>query len=491
MRAAQGPIGSDRTTHWEPRSVRDSFLFGNAGPSAYAVLILHSIGRHKLLFFALWIGVVALSLGAMAVLPKSYEVETTVQTDSASVIGALGAGTPVPPDREGPSRHAAEAVLSHDNLVALVKQTDFIRSWKQNRAPLPRLKDRLWARLFPPPSPEDELEGFVGLLEKKLWVSTREGTVTIGVSLPDGQLAYRLVEAALQNFLEARHTAEISIIADAITILQARSAQAREEVEKGVRHLEELRSARAARLGKRVPRRPVPQPELKAVPDEESSKLQVKAESVRRAIADLEDFRHRRITELETRLQELKATYSDSHPSVIDVEQSLAAIRQESPQVAALRRDLVPMEAELKSRGLLSDVPLKASRVRDVEMQTLALDDDPTEEQDPEIDYAKAQVRHALDRYHALLDRIQGARLDEDSAQAAFKYRYLVIRPAQRPRGPTKPKPPVVLGAALVAGMLLGVLGTALVDLTSGKVLEPWQVEHQVGVPLLAEVRRL
>ena len=43
-----------------------------------------------------------------------------------------------------------------DNLVALLQQTDFIRKWPQNRAPLLRLKDWIWHALFKPPTPEEQ-----------------------------------------------------------------------------------------------------------------------------------------------------------------------------------------------------------------------------------------------------------------------------------------------------------------------------------------------
>src|SRR6202035_675593 len=76
------------------------------------------------------------------------------------------------------------------------------------------------------------------------------------------------------------------------------------------------------------------------------------AQSKRRAIADLEEFRRRRISELQTRMQEQRAIFSENHPAVLDIKQSLEAVRQESPQVAALKSELAPLEAELKKRGV-------------------------------------------------------------------------------------------------------------------------------------------
>jgi hypothetical protein len=475
------------------RPSRSQDLFDWAVVGRLAMLVLHSVGRHRPTFFLIWLGIVGASVALLFTLPKTYEVQVTLQAKKNEVIAAL-TNRSAPLKTDVPTKQAFETVLRHDNLVALIEETDLLNSWPQNRAPLLRLKDAIWARLFPPRTREEQIEGFVGLLEKNLWVdspkegSPNEGTVTIGIRFPDAQLAYLLVEAAQQSFLEARHAAEISIIADAIAILENRAAQDRESLDKAVQRLSELREARAAKLGRRVPQR-LSNTSLGPAPDKQTSQLMVQVEGRRRAIADLEEFRRRRVLEMESKLQEQRALYSDNHPTVLDTLQSLAAFRKESPQVVALRQELAPLEAELKQRGLLSEVPLKGKRVEGLVAPGALLEvGDPREEEDPDIEYAKSQVRHGISSYNGILDRIDGAKLEADSAQAAFKYRYAIIRPPQRPRGPIKPKPALIIPASLVAGLVMGIIGTALIDLSSRKVLERWQVEHTIGLPLLGEV---
>ncbi|HUM09605.1 MAG TPA: hypothetical protein VLT82_01525 [Myxococcaceae bacterium] len=463
-------------------------LFNWAAIGRFLGLVGRSMARHKVVLVLVWFGVVGATVGLMAVLPKTYEVQTTLQAQRAEVIAALsgrGSGGEV----DIPSKQAAETVLRHDNLIALIQQTDLIKRWPERRAPLLRVKDALWARLFAPQTKDEVLENFVGLLEKRLWVDNTEGTVSIGIHFPDGELAYRLVDAALENFLEARHAAEISSIGDAIVVLENRAAKSREALDETRAQLENLRAARASKLGK-VVRRPVA-PAPGTTLDPQISQLLVQVQSRRRAIADLQEFRRRRVTELEAKLEELRALYSPSHPAVLDLEQSLEAMRKESPQVVTLQRELAPLEAELNTRGLMSDVPLRTSRAREG-LGALGLEaEDPREAEDPDIEYAKSQVRHAITRYNALLDRVEAARLEQDSAQAAFKYRYTIIRPAQKPRGPIKPKPALIIPASIVAGLFLAVFSTALIDLWSRKLVEPWQVEHTLGIPLLGEIRGL
>ncbi len=472
--------------------LRSQDLFDWAAIGRVVMLVLRSVGRHKLVFLSVLLGIVGATVALLAGLPRTYEVQTTLQVEKNEVIGSLTNRVAAAPQRnDSPIKQAFETVQRRDNLIGLIRETDLLKRWPEHRAPLLRLKDAIWARLFPPRTEEEQIDAFVGLLERNLWVNIGEGTVTIGIRFPDPQLAYSLVEAAQESFLEARHVAEISTIADAILILENRSVQDRETVDKALQRLAELRETRASKTGRRLPAR-VPTVSLGPAPDRQTSELVVQVESRRRAISDLEELRRRRVTELETRLQEQRALYSDNHPAVQDTLQSLAAIRKESPQVQALRQELGPMEAELRQRGLLSDVPFRGRRTAPLATpDTLLGLGDPREEEDPDIEYAKSQVRHGITQYNAILDRIEAAKLEQDSAQAAFKYRYTVIRPPQRPRGPVKPKPLVIIPASVMAGFFLGVIGTGLIDLSSRKVIEPWQVEHTIGLPLLGDVREL
>src|SRR5437870_3978010 len=122
-----------------------------------------------------------------------------------------------------------------------------------------------------------------------------------------------------------RQAAEVSSITEAITILEARAEQAREALTASVQQLQALCDERGGRSGARV-RRAGTVARPAAPVDQEISRLLVTVQSKRRAIADLEEFRRRRVTELQTKLQEQRAIYAQNHPVVLDIEQSLAAV---------------------------------------------------------------------------------------------------------------------------------------------------------------------
>jgi hypothetical protein len=108
---------------------------------------------------------------------------------------------------------------------------------------------------------------------------------------------------------------------------------------------------------------------------------------------------------------------------------------------------------------------------------------------DPVVDFARNNLRVASAKYEDLLMRIDSARIEQDTARAAFKYRYSVVRPASVPKKPEKPSVPVVIGAAFVLALLVGLLAGSLRDWSSGRLVESWQVEHSLGLAVLSEVK--
>ena len=82
-------------------------------------------------------------------------------------------------------------MLRHENLVALIQQSDLLAQWNLHRAPVLRLKDAIWARLFRAPTREERIDAFVGLLQQRLWVDTGPDTLSMGIHFPDPDLAYR------------------------------------------------------------------------------------------------------------------------------------------------------------------------------------------------------------------------------------------------------------------------------------------------------------
>jgi uncharacterized protein involved in exopolysaccharide biosynthesis len=474
-------------------SAEPSDLFDYRRLREYAAFAIHSLARRKGLALTVFTAVFGCAVLSLYALPKEYDSEVKLLGQRNQVISSLAVpGRNMPTDADAPARAAFDTIMRRDNLVALIDQTGLVAHFYSHRSPAGRLKDRLNALLGREMNEDAKLDTVLGMLEKRLVVSSAaswqgEGTVSIGVEWPDPVMAHTLVEAAQQSFIEARHISELSNIAEAISILEGHSALMREEVEEAADSLARVRNARAARSAPAPSPAPAAQPKP-ARPTEASLQLKSIIDAKQRAIDDLEDFRRKRLLELQARLSEQKAIYSETHPIVVDLALNVRSMSNESPQVATLRREMNDLRSEYLRRGGSEGAEKRGfaslpSEIVKVEVTERSLES-------PEEISKQTMLHQALSKYTALLDRIDSAKIEMDTARAAFKYRYSVFWPARIPNKPAKPKVPMVLGAGLVAGLLLALFASTAADVISRRVLEPWQVERDLAIPILGRVSR-
>ncbi len=455
----------------------------------YCGFVAGSVRRHRKLAFAVFAGISLLGWAALVVLPKMYHSEIKIQAQRNQVISTL-AGLDRSWDFDAPTRAASDLVLRTDNLVSLVRKTNLAATWDGNRAPIQKLKDALLRLVRKPLTADDKEDMLVGTLEKQINVVTAEETVVIEVDWWDALTAYRLTVAAYENFLEARQFKEVSAVSEAIGILESRSEEEREKVNASVDKVLQLRgpvklkgtTAQPVRL---LVRRPPPiDPEVQRLRDALQAKQQ--------AITELAEFRRRRIAELESKMAGLQQVYSEFHPEVVDLRETIRQQQAtEPPQLLALREEYRRLEQEYQQHGGPAFDAQKANnRVAAIPVEALRLTQTSADEvEQPEIEQAKNELRYEVGRYATLIERIDAVKLERETQRAAFRYRYGVLRPATMPIAPTKPKPALVLIAAALAGVLLGITAAVMTDLRSRKIYQRWQVERLLGMQVLAEVK--
>lgn len=472
--------------------------------------VFRGVRRHRLLAFFVFVLVLGLGLAAAVLLPRTYHAESRLLANKNELIRALGnPRSSLPTD--DPTRAARELIFARDNLVSLIKQTNLLKAWEENRPPIVRVKDSVMRAVFGEPSAEDKLDAMVGLLEKKLQVSTDQQTVTIAIDWSDPQMAYLLVETAQQNFLETRHVTEMTAISEALSILEMHGAQVQKSVDDALRELERVRELRRKGGNPNAPAgspeaqpvvvpAPAPAPEpVKPDPgpsatEQELAQLKFLLNSKKRALADLEDFRSRRVTELTAQLQEQKVQYADQHPIVLDTLSRIDAMKADSPQMIQVKADIDALEQEYKRKGgvnsdaLIEPKPRTANAQRRIGGPPAALTNAELSD-DPLVEFARNNLRVASAKYEELLMRIDSARIEQDTARAAFKYRYSIVRPASVPKKPIKPDVTMVVAASLVLALIAALLIGALRDFVSGRLVEAWQVERSLGLPVLSQVK--
>lgn len=475
--------------------------------------VFRGVRRHRFLSALSFLIMVLVGAVAAVVLPRTFHVESRLLANNNDLIRALGNPRSSLPS-DDPTRAARELVFAHDNLVSLIKQTNLMKNWEQTRPGVVKLKDKVVNFVAGEPTEEDRIDAMVGLLEKKLQVGTDQQTVTISIDWHDAQMAYLLVETAQQNFLETRHVTEMTAISEALSILEMHGSQMQKMVDDALHELERVRDTR--RKGSLGAPGAMPGPESGAVAfapepkpvqdrsdapnsatEQELAQLKFLLNSKKRALGDLEDFRSRRVTELTAQLQEQKVQYADQHPIVMDMRQRIQALKADSPQMSQVKGDIDALEHEYRRKGGRDpEALIEPSRPRNASMRRVAAPQlaqsaltNSELADDPLVEFSRNNLRVAAAKYEELLMRIDSARIEQDTTRAAFKYRYSVVRPASVPKKPVKPDVAIILGVTAVLAFFTALMAGALRDWVSGRLVEAWQVERALGLPVLSQVK--
>ena len=459
-----------------------------------ARLVLSALRRRKwiaLLCFAL---VMVATLVILRWLPKTYRVETRILAQRSEALPSAVRQSQ-PAREEAPTKSAWETIHRHDNLVALVKQLGLFKE----HAPEPRVPSIREQLGLPPlglrdpePTETERLSVLVTILDRSIVVTTTESTVTVTVDWNDPQMAYRICEAIVQNFMESRQLQEITAMDESISLLTGRAEGLRQQLRGVQETVEKERQAIAAgemvAITHRAPAGATPG----AVPGkgrnpEDLVQLRSMLEAKRRAIRDVEDFRRRRLADLQAQLDEKRGIYSDAFPSVVSLKQDIEALSKESPQVTALRQEEGQLAEEISLREPAPvgqpPEPGRGQAAKPLVLSPRALAIETTEQGE--------RIKDARFRYERMVERINQAQLELDYARAAFKYRYAIVAPAEVPTRPIRPKPYLVIGAGLFFATLFAMLVAVLIDMRKGQIHDAWRLQELLDVPLLVEMRRL
>jgi uncharacterized protein involved in exopolysaccharide biosynthesis len=489
--------------------------------ASYLAFGRRAVRERRLLAGLIFVGVSALTIAIVSLLPRTYHCEMKLMTERTDMLSRNAQG-------EG-FRGASEIIMRHENLEAVVRQTELAKTWGASRPPLLKFKDNLIGALRGPTSEADLESMLVATLESKLSVnaSDNSNTMSIGIDWHEPQAAAQLVEATHQRFLEVRHSADVSTIAEYISILEGHATELRQEIDTVAEQVQKL-AAEKAKAGERVApapgdagapvavtapvaRRPS-QPRARLQPDEDLPRLKTTLELKQSTLKQLQEDRKRRVIDLQAKLTEAKARYTPAHPAVVDLERQLAAMSEDTPEVTALKATVDELEAEIKERtsdyvsgaaprsagmgapstaailsapGTPGAAAADAQRAGPLPTDVMALVQTSAESVDPAI---AAQFRYVVSKYTTVRDQISTARIELDTAQAAFRHRYKVVTPADVPNRSVKPKVPALIAGGMVGGLLLALLVPVLLELRRRRFVEKWQVV-QMHLPVLAELR--
>ncbi|MES1174366.1 MAG: hypothetical protein ABUL62_08550 [Myxococcales bacterium] len=462
---------------------------------SYASFARRAIRSRWLLSSTLLVVGLVLTLATFELYPRTYRCKTVMLAIGGSVLDRY--------DAPNPLADASGLIMRHDNLEAIIREIGLQRTYGVRRPPLLRLKDRIVGALMGRPSDKDLVAILVATIETKLDVSVDKGELTVAVDWSDGKTAAELVEAARRSFLNARHAAEVSAFEDKMTILDGHATKLRDEISLLADQVNASRHNTAAPVAPGAAPAPSPRPAVvrtvvPAAPDalslQELAGLKQKLAVDKPKLAALEDEHRRQVRDEENKLADLKLRLTPSHPQVVTEQQRLALVSQLPAELVQLRAEVATLETDIKaheltvgrttsvtiSGGAAAGAATTAEPLPAEIMQALQKDDG-----DPAL---REQLSGAVVKYGDLRGGLRTARIDLDTAQAAFNRRYQVVVPAEAPSKAEKPKPGLILGGGLVATLALALLLPILGELRKGVIIERWQV-HQLQLPVLGELQ--
>ena len=330
----------------------------------YVFFAAGSLRRHRLLALVVFASIMGATIGSFFALPRTYHVEAKALAQPNSALTVRGDG----PGADSLTRVAADTVLRQDNLLALIQQTDLLRYTREHRAPAQRLRDAIVRAIRGHDEPEaDRLDTLERVLAEKLSVWTSDNastaggsTVTIAIDWSDAPMACRLVDGAQRAFLDARYARGITALAESIDILRRHTTSLQADIDDAVGAIEKMRAskdlsieapesapttapARLRAVRRSSPRAPTSDPDLE--------QLQAQLQAKLRAIQELEAARALRQSELQSRLAEARATFTENHPTVVDLKQQIVSVSVESSAVTGLRTEAAALKAACALRG--------------------------------------------------------------------------------------------------------------------------------------------
>jgi uncharacterized protein involved in exopolysaccharide biosynthesis len=429
-------------------SSQDPSLFPiDAVPWRGALRLLRAaLRRHWVTALALPLVFVTVAAVAAALLPRTYSGELRMMARrGTSVMSAISVPRrAVAPGFDAPSQGAVEIGLSRAALVAIVQHGSLRAHWMANRPALARYKEALRTRVLGPLPPEAIDDALISMLESRLRLRVQDDVISLRVTWSDAEAVPLILTQAQRAFVAERTRLDIESIEQSYEILQRASSAMLGQMEGRVTAFQ---VARSRALGSQAAKIPVKKT------SETLTQLRDRLLERRAYREELERRKRMKRAELRTQLAQQSAELGPRHPDRIAVEQSLAVLDGDDESLAAARTAEESALRAYTARGGSLDIFDADSPSEDALNPSEARPDD-----DPTVIAARALLRMSADGLQDLVMRTENARIELETARAALPYKYIVTRPADRPRRPDAPNVPILLLGGLFAGLMAGVM---------------------------------
>jgi polysaccharide chain length determinant protein (PEP-CTERM system associated) len=406
----------------------------------------------------------AVGVALAVLLPREYEATATLAVSSPGISTSLTPQTP---------QDLAERVraISHGLLSQAVVEEVARDERLLDEAPLDEVVADLRRRttLAVPPRPLST----AGRSEPDTFIVSHTNRTP--------ELAERVTNRLLQVFIQTQSKSRETRAEDTSAFLDRQLALSRERLEAAEARLREVKARYQGQLPEQALLNLQRLGELRHESETNRTAIQSERERVlaldrqieaaqqdaaSAAQVELDRASEARLADLTQQLATARQVYTARHPEVERLERELAAARAEDEverRRAAAGAKTAPTDPAY--RQMTTDRESAVMRQRDLEAAGRRIQDQLTVyqgrlDETPLVEQRVAALAREHDvereRYQKLADQHQAALLREDLERRNAGEQFVVLYPAQRPQAPVSPNIPLVLGAALVAGVIVG-----------------------------------
>ena len=218
-----------------------------------------------------------------------------------------------------------------------------------------------------------------------------------------------------------------------------------------------------------------------------------------------------RISEMRAKLDSLLTQYTEKHPEVISLRESIAQLEKErdakrsagiamptqiDPQKVALRAlDINPVYQSMKISLSQTDTDLAELRQQLAEKEERIAQLKGRVNTIPEVEAELARLNRDYDvnkqQYTAMVQRLESARISEQAGQSTDKVKFRIIEPAVVPRRPIGPNRPLLLTGVLLLSLGAGVALALLLDQLRPAFCSRARLRDVTGLPVLGSITRM
>lgn len=303
--------------------------------------------------------------------------------------------------------------------------------------------------------------------------------MTILIEWSDPVAARDIVAAAMKNFQDARYGVEIGGINEQLKILESNVARAQGEVaaaatETAIRQ-RDLNGKPASETVLRYVQRAGGAP----APVGADPALAKKLEQIRGEKAAILEQRQQRVAQLQAQLQAAVRQRSPrrprgqrQHPRCPD-RHARAGSAEAARDRRARQIEAAKKAAEGGAEGRDGRDAGRGARRRRCAGSVKSISD------------VQAEFDTARNKYDQLTTKLEGARIEAQTAEAGFKRRYSVTHPAELPAGPKRPSGLIAAVIGLMLTIVAGLATAAIADRFSGIFFETSSRPRPAGYPRL------